>query len=321
MNKTILFTFCLGLVLILCLTTADADAVSKRQNKNSKNVGKSGKGKVNRRRSKNNRRMKKQKKGSSKNSKNKKDKRKKLKQRKSKKGSTRNSGSSGCGRQSTTFCPAEKAQALNIYYNKMANYFKQLKRAENWAKIVSKKKGKKDNFVNDALILEDAVGGNLSAPACSSRSRSDAATATEKGEVLKNCSASIAESCADIVIDTTVSGDCKTKMETFQTKVDGCKTSDDCTCWTEAFAMKSDLSSCSAKEEMDRVQGLRTSCLSKFSDCKKAQDSAVELTASCPASTTTTATMTTGAAMTTMSAKRRRLIADILYRNVIKRSA
>ena len=157
-----------GLVLILCLTTADADAVSKRQNKNSKNVGKPGKGKVNRRRSKNNRRMKKQKKGSSKNSKNKKDKRKKLKQRKSKK----RSGSSGCGRQSTsTFCPAEKAQALNIYYNKMANYFKQLKRAENWAKIVSKKKGKKDNFVNDALILEDAVGGNLSAPACSSRSR------------------------------------------------------------------------------------------------------------------------------------------------------
>ena len=68
--------------------------------------------------------------------------------------------------------------------------------------------------------------------------RSDAATATEKGEVLKNCSASIAESCADIVIDATVSGDCKTKMETFQTKVDGCKTSDDCTCWTEAFAMK-----------------------------------------------------------------------------------
>ena len=26
--------------------------------------------------------------------------------------------------------------------------------------------------------------------------------------------------------------------ETFQTKVDGCKTSDDCTCWTEAFGMK-----------------------------------------------------------------------------------
>ena len=74
---------------------------------------------------------------------------------------------------------------------------------------------------------------------------------------------------------------------------------------------------------MDRVQGLKTACLSQFSECKKAQDAAVELTATCPATQitmTTMSTMTTGAAMTTMSAKRRRLIADILKRNVIKRS-
>ena len=83
---------------------------------------------------------------------------------------------------------------------------------------------------------------------------------------------------------------------------------------------RSELSSCEAKTEMDRVQGLKTACLSQFSSCKKAQDAAVELTATCPAFQTTM-TMTTGAAMTTMSAKRRRLIADILHRNVIKRSA
>ena len=87
---------------------------------------------------------------------------------------------------------------------------------------------------------------------------------------------------------------------------------------------RSDLSSCEAKTEMDRVQGLKTACLSQFSECKKAQDSAVELTATCPATQTTMitmTTMTTGTAMTTMSAKRRRLIADILHRNIIKRSA
>ena len=164
--------------------------------------------------------------------------------------------SSDCARQSTyTFCPAEKAQALNIYYNKMTNYFKQLKRAENWASIVVKKKGKKDSFVNDALILEDAVGGNLSAPACSLNARlvflncfhakkfknifpNVHRSASSSGETLKNCSASIEDSCADIVIDASVSGDCKAKMETFQTMVDGCKTSDVCSCWTDAFAMK-----------------------------------------------------------------------------------
>jgi len=309
MNKTILFTFCLGLVLILCLTSADADAEAKRRNNKGGNVKKSGKSKSARRRNMNRKPMKQKKKGASKNrGKNKRNnKRKQKKSRNLKKGTRKN-----CARQSA-FCPAEKAQALNIYYNKMANYFKQLKRAENWAKIVLKKKEKKDGFVNDALILEDAVGGDVSAPVCSSNARS----ASASGATLKNCSASIEDSCADISIDASVSGDCKTKMETFQTKVDGCKTSDDCTCWTEAFAMKSDLSSCEAKTEMDRVQGLKTSCLSKFSECKQAQDAAVELTATCPASQTT---MTTGAAMTTMAAKRRRLIANILHRNVIKRS-
>jgi len=320
MNKTILFTFCLGLVLILCLTSADADADARRSNNQGRNVAKSGKSKSKGRKNKNRSATKKKKKGSSKKkaASKRRNKRKQKKFKKSKKGSRKNSGSrssSGCARQST-FCPAEKAQALNIYYNKMTNYFKQLKRAENWANIVVKKKGKKDSFVNDALILQDAVGGNLSAPACSANARS----ASASGETLKNCSASIEDSCADIVIDPSVSGDCKTKMETFQTKVDGCKTSDDCTCWTEAFGMKSELSSCEAKTEMDRVQGLKTSCLSQFSSCKKAQDAAVELTATCPAFQTTV-TMTTGSAMTTMSAKRRRLIADILHRNVIKRSA
>merc|ERR1711971_43811 len=310
MNRTILFTFCLGVVLILCLTSADANADAKRRNNKGGNVERSEKRKAARRRNKNRKLMNQKKKGSSKN-KGKKKQNKKRKQKKSrnlKKGSSR----SNCARQSA-FCPSEKAQALNIYYNKMTNYFKQLKRAENWAKIVLKKKEKKDGFVNDALILEAAVGGDISAPVCTSSARS----ASASGATLKNCSTSIEDSCADITIDASVSGDCKTKMETFQTKVDDCKTSDDCTCWTEAFAMKSDLSSCEAKTEMDRVQGLKTSCLSKFSECKQAQDAAVELTVTCPASQTT---MTTGAAVTTMAAKRRKLIANILHKNIIKRS-
>ena len=162
----------LGLVLILCLTSVNADADAKKGNNKDRNVAKSGKSQSSRRRVDNRRRMKQKKKGSSKKKAANK-RRNKRKQKKSKKGSNKNSGSrssSGCARQST-FCPAEKAQALNIYYNKMTNYFKQLKRAENWANIVVKKKGKKDSFVNDALILEDAVGGNLSAPACSSNAR------------------------------------------------------------------------------------------------------------------------------------------------------
>ena len=75
---------------------------------------------------------------------------------------------SGCSRQTTTFCPAEKALALKLLYGQVANFFRQLKRAENHAKIVAKKKEKKDNFESDAAILQDAVGGNISDPTCAS---------------------------------------------------------------------------------------------------------------------------------------------------------
>ena len=164
-----------GLVLILCLTSADADAAAKKNSEKERNVAKSGKNKSKGKKNKNRNVKKQKKKGSfKKKGVNKpKNKRKQKKLRKSKTGTRKNSRqSSSFARQSTsTFCPAEKALTLNIYFNKITNYFKQLRRAENWASIVVKKKGKKDSFVNDALILEDAVGGNLSAPACSSNAR------------------------------------------------------------------------------------------------------------------------------------------------------
>jgi len=220
---------------------------------------------------------------------------------------------SGCSRQSTTFCPAEKALALKLLYGQVANFFRQLKRAENHAKIVSKKKDKKENFATDLAILQDAVGGNISAPTCSSGRRSTA-LAGEKGEILANCSNSIGEACAEITVNTTLLGDCKTKMETYQTKVANCSSDDSCSCWTEATGMKADISSCKATDEMNRVKSLKSSCLSKFGDCKKAQDSAVELTALCPSTTVTTSSPS----MTTMAAKHRNLIKKLLANNIIK---
>lgn len=220
---------------------------------------------------------------------------------------------SGCSRQSTTFCPAEKALALKLLYGQVANFFRQLKRAENHAKIVAKKKEKKDNFESDAAILQDAVGGNISDPTCASGRRS-ASTAAEKGQTLANCSNSIGAACADVTVNTTLLGDCKTKMETFQSKVTTCKTDDSCTCWTEATNMKSEITDCKATDEMNRVKALKSSCLEKFGDCKKAQDSAVELTASCPTTSVTTA----APSMTTMAAKHRHLLDKLLAKNLIK---
>ena len=142
---------------VLCLHSASADADADPARK--RNKAKGGNNAANGKRRKLIKKNKKNKNG--------KNARRPRKQKKQSRTGRRRT-SKGCGRQST-FCPAEKAQTLNLYYNKMTNYFKQLKRAENWAKIVGKKKEKKDAFTNDALVLEDAVGGNFSAPACGSR--------------------------------------------------------------------------------------------------------------------------------------------------------
>ena len=78
---------------------------------------------------------------------------------------TRKSGKQG------NFCPTEKATALKLLYNQVANFEKQLKRATSHAKIVKNKKSKKDNFAKDAAILTDVVGGNLTQPTCSAKGR------------------------------------------------------------------------------------------------------------------------------------------------------
>ena len=74
-------------------------------------------------------------------------------------------------RQITTFCPVEKSISLKLLYNQVYNFKKQLKRAQNHAKIVQKKKAKNSIFMKDALILTDIVGGNLSAPVCTATAR------------------------------------------------------------------------------------------------------------------------------------------------------
>jgi len=224
---------------------------------------------------------------------------------------TRKSGKQG------NFCPTEKATSLKLLYNQVANFEKQLKRATSHAKIVKNKKSKKDNFAKDAAILTDVVGGNLTQPTCSAKGRS-ASNAASQGSVLSGCSSSIESSCQEITINATLTGACSDTMTTFKNKVTTCKTDDSCTCWTEAFNMKSDITKCKASDEADAVKAKKKSCLKTFSGCKSAQDSAVQYTATCPAQTSSATTVAT--ASTTKSARRRNLVEKFLARNLMKRN-
>jgi len=217
----------------------------------------------------------------------------------------------------STFCPTEKATSLKLFYNQVYNFKKQLKRAQSQASIVKKKKDKKDNFAKDAAILTDAVGGNLTSPTCSAKGRS-ATNAASQGSTLSSCSSTIASSCEEITINSTLTGTCSDTMTTFEAKVTTCKTDDSCTCWTEAFAMKAAITGCSALEEANSVKAKKKTCLQTFSGCKSAQDSAVQYTATCP--TKTELVTAVPMATTTNSARRRNFVEKFLSRNLMRRS-
>jgi len=219
-----------------------------------------------------------------------------------------------CARQtSETFCPTEKATTLKLLYNQVFNFKKQLKRADNHAKIVGRKKNKKDRFKKDAAIVTDVLGGNISKPTCAKDSRS-ASKAASNAEKLSKCSKTIESSCADISINSTLTGSCSQTMTKLEAKVKTCRTDDSCTCWKEASAMKSEISKCDALSEADTVKARKKTCLNTFSDCKKAQDEAVEHTATCPSSSKPPGTSTT------KSGGRRNIVERFLAKNIIKRS-
>merc|ERR1719228_2250540 len=212
-----------------------------------------------------------------------------------------------CSRQTSTFCPIEKASSLKVLYNQVANFKKQLKRAQNHVKIVKKKKEKSNVFEKDAAIVKDVVGGNLTAPTCpgTAGAPKSASEAASKGNMLLSCKQDITTSCKEITINSTLTGSCTETMDTFEAKVNECKTDDSCTCWSEAFAMKPSIISCNAFNEADAVKTKKKTCLKTFSGCKKAQDSAVEVAATCPdpvsQATTTTAPLATTSKVPPMS--------------------
>jgi len=209
-----------------------------------------------------------------------------------------------------TFCPVEIATALKLKYNQVRNFKKQLKRAQNHAKIISRKKGKKGDFATVAEIVSSSVGGNLSKPSCQSDSVTDASST---GMTLQNCSTSIESDCGDISVDESLTGECSDTMTAFETKITECEGSGSCTCWTEAVAMKPDIQKCSAKDEADRVKAAKNTCLAAFGACKKAQDSAVQIPASCPKPQT-------GMTTTAKPGRRGRMLADIMAKSLFHRS-
>merc|ERR1712106_939356 len=177
------------------------------------------------------------------------------------------------------------------------NFKNQKKRVEDFDKLMKNKGCKKDNFQNTTTYMKDALGSDDS---CNGTTwEADAADAVSTHATLRNCSTSVESGCAipSTTYNTTELSSCETSLTAVATKNSECyklttATSPDlsaaCTCWKAAAALVTETKAlkCSAKSSYDTISALKKTCLSKFSDCKKAEDASVGLIKVCNGRTT-----------------------------------
>merc|ERR1712123_354907 len=205
-----------------------------------------------------------------------------------------------CERQTgadDTTCLANIELAMD-YEGKQIKHFKnQKKRVEDFAKLIQNKGGKKDNFQNTTTYMKEALGSDNSCNGTTNKT--DAEDAVSTHATLSNCSTSVESGCAipTTTYNTTELSSCETSLTAIATKNAECyklttSTSPDlsaaCTCWKAAAALVTETKAlkCSAKSSYDTISALKKTCLSKFSDCKKAEDASVGLIQVCNGRTT-----------------------------------
>merc|ERR1712128_254650 len=205
-----------------------------------------------------------------------------------------------CERQTgadDTTCLANIELAMDYEGKQIKNFKNQKKRVEDFGKLMQNKGGKKDNFQNTTTYMKDALGSDNSCNGTTNKT--DAADAVSAHATLRNCSTSVESGCAipSTTYNSTELSSCETSLTAVATKNSECyklttATSPDlsaaCTCWKAAAELVTETKAlkCSAKSPYDTISALKKTCLSKFSDCKKAEDASIGLIQVCNGRTT-----------------------------------
>merc|ERR1711992_456269 len=221
---------------------------------------------------------------------------KKTKNKKNKKVRTRKSKDSkqnSCQTSSEVdgVCIQNAIDILGYEKNQILNFQKQKARIESHNRTANNKMKKRDSFQAVASTLLEAIGGNLNSPTCKdSTSSRMAATAVDTVNTLANCSSVISESCT-IYNTTTITAlqDCHDLFQNFKSVSANCRTSNTdngpvaCACWFNAYLGMRKLKeeNCDAQPTAKAVKATRNNCITVFLKCKKAEDLAVSLVATC----------------------------------------
>jgi len=225
------------------------------------------------------------------------------KAKKGKNGSGRQKGRLTCGStQVNDTCLQNAVDALNFEKNQIQNFYKQKARLQNHNKTTGNKQGKKGEFEDAAKYLLQAIGGNISAPTCgesgTAQKARSAKSASDTYKTLLNCSASIHDACTmpTRTFNATIKAELDKCAEIYNISKmtsDTCRTNKDfltngtmaCECWSKAAIgiVLAKKNNCAAKDTATAVKKAKNKCISAFSACKKAEDSAVGLIHTCMA--------------------------------------
>merc|ERR1711874_949343 len=171
---------------------------------------------------------------------------------------------------------------------------------------------------NTTAYMKEAIGSDNSCNGTTNQA--DIQTAVSTHATLSNCSTSVESVCVvpSGTFNSTELDSCETSFKAVAAKNKECHQqttaasadlSAACTCWKAAAKLVTATKAlkCSAKDSYDSVNALKKTCITTFSECKKAEDASVGLIHVCNGGTTpatktaapTTTTPNTAAPTTT----------------------
>lgn len=199
-------------------------------------------------------------------------------------------------------CLEDAVFVMKYLRNQVRTFGRKFARIQGFNKTIGKKLAKKGVFEETAKYLLMALGGNISSAACgeaSKRSVTNRATnyALSNYTLLNNCSAAIQDACTlpDKTLndqDVDVFQTCEDKFNQTKMLADDCRTNKKytsdgtaaCTCWSkivDAIEKVRKNGTCDADDTNKGVKAEKDLCMTKFSECRKAEDAAVQLVYTC----------------------------------------
>jgi len=198
-------------------------------------------------------------------------------------------------------CLSAAVKYMKQWKDVVGNFKRQNARSTKHSAVGNKKVGKKAEFLSVALRLVEAGGDNRSNLSCAGATGNDGAKQLQNlTKLLFDCEKEVNTSCNPAnypKLNTTLVSTCENLTKKFETEAETCmkktvgKTTEAeyteaCMCWEmSSFAtMSGAVGDCKIQDAQKLITKQKTACTSAFAKCRKYEDEAVSVMATCTSS-------------------------------------